>query len=290
MNILISGASGLIGSALTAALQNRGDQVTGVSRTPSPNQVRWEEVTPELMNDFDAVINLAGESISGRWTKSKKRRILDSRVNSTSAMATAITGSKDPPRCIIQASAAGFYGDRNDQILNEEAGSGDGFLSEVCQQWEAAASPVTNVGTRLVTARFGIVLAVGPGALGRLVLVTRLFLGGPLGTGRQWWSWISLNDTVRAVLFLLDKEISGAVNIATVNPQPQKVFASTLGRVLHRPTLTPAPRFAIKAALGEMGAALLLESTRLNPSVLAENGFEFQDPDLESALRKILAT
>ncbi|MDP7066085.1 MAG: TIGR01777 family oxidoreductase [Acidimicrobiales bacterium] len=290
MNILISGASGLIGSALTAALQARGDKVTGVSRTPSPNQVRWEEVTPDLMNDFDAVINLAGESIAGRWTKGKKRRILNSRVNSTSVLAAAITGSKDPPRCMVQASAAGFYGDRKDQILDEEARSGDGFLSEVCQQWEAAASPVTDAGTRLVTARFGIVLAAGPGALGRLVLVTRLFLGGPLGTGRQWWSWVSLNDAVRAILFLLDQQISGAVNIATINPQPQKVFASTLGRVLHRPTLTPAPRFAVTAALGEMGASLLLASTRLTPSVLDEKGFEFRDPDLESALRIILAT
>ena len=288
MNVLIAGGSGLIGSALTTTLQSRGDNVTGVSRTPSSNDVAWDQITPELMEDFDAVINLAGESIAGRWTRGKKQRILESRVETTSAIASAIANSKHPPRCLIQASAAGFYGDRGDELLNESSPNGEGFLAEVCQQWEAAAAPVKNTETRLVIPRFGIVLADGPGALGRLVLVTKLLIGGPLATGRQWWSWISLNDTVRSLLFILDHEISGPVNIATPNPETQKKFAGTLGAVLRRPSRLPAPGFAIRIALGEMGTHLLLDSTRLNPATLLEQGFEFQEPQLKEALHKIL--
>ena len=288
MNVLIAGGSGLIGSALTTTLRSRGDKVTGVSRSPSSDEVAWNEITPELMEDFDAVINLAGESIAGRWTKAKKKRILESRVDTTSAIALAIADSKNPPQCLIQASAAGFYGNRGDEVLNESSATGEGFLAEVCRQWEAAASPAEEAGTRLVMPRFGIVLANGPGALGRLVLVTKLLIGGPLARGRQWWSWGSLNDAVRSLLFLLDHELSGPVNIATPNPETQKKFATTLGNVLRRPAVIPAPGFAIRMALGEMGTHLLLDSTRLNPETLVDEGFEFEDPHLQEALRKIL--
>ena len=288
MNVLIAGGSGLIGSAVATRLQSRGDSVTGVSRSPSSNDVAWADITPELMENYDAVINLAGESIAGRWTRRKKQRILESRVESTTTIASAIASSKNPPRCLIQASAAGFYGDRGDELLSESCPSGEGFLAEVCQQWEAAASPTRDAGTRLVMPRFGIVLADGPGALGRLVLVTKLLIGGPLATGRQWWSWVSLNDTIRALLFLLDHEISGPVNVATPNPETQKKFATTLGAVLRRPAVVPAPGFAIRMVLGEMGTHLLLDSTRLNPATLLEEGFEFQDSYLKEALRKIL--
>ena len=288
MNVLITGVTGLIGSALSSELQRRGDKVVGVSRSPSPDQIPWEGVTPSFLNDIDAVVNLAGESIAGRWTKSKKGRILTSRVEATSFLANAIGAADNPPSCLVQASAAGLYGDRGSDILDEFAGPGEGFLSEVCQQWENAAKPVADIGIRTAVPRFSVVLANGPGALGRLALITRLGIGGPLGNGRQWWSWISLDDAVKSILHLLDHDVSGPVNISTTNPEIQRTFAATLGKVLRRPAFIPAPGFAITAALGEMGKNLLLDSFRLEPNVLLETGFVFGDPELEGALRKIL--
>ena len=290
MNVLITGVTGLIGSALASELQRRGDKVIGVSRRPSADQISWEGMTPTLLDEVDAVVNLAGESIAGRWTKSKKGRILDSRVEATSLVAAAIVNADNPPNCLVQASAAGFYGDRGSEVLEESAGPGEGFLAEVCQQWEAASQPVVDMGIRTAVPRFSIVLANGPGALGRLALTTRLCVGGPLGNGRQWWSWVSLNDTVRSIMHLLDHDVSGAVNISTPNPETQRTFATTLGKVLRRPAFVPAPGFAISAALGEMGTSLLLDSFRLYPNVLLENGFVFQDSELEGALRRILCT
>jgi len=290
MNVLITGVTGLIGSALASELQRRGDKVIGVARRPSADQISWEGMTPTLLDEVDAVVNLAGESIAGRWTKSKKGRILDSRVEATSLVAAAIVNADNPPNCLVQASAAGFYGDRGSEVLEESAGPGEGFLAEVCQQWEAASQPVVDMGIRTAVPRFSIVLANGPGALGRLALTTRLCVGGPLGNGRQWWSWVSLNDTVRSIMHLLDHDVSGAVNISTPNPETQRTFATTLGKVLRRPAFVPAPGFAISAALGEMGTSLLLDSFRLYPNVLLENGFVFQDSELEGALRRILCT
>jgi len=290
MNVLITGVTGLIGSALASELQRRGDKVIGVSRRPSADQISWEGMTPTLLDEVDAVVNLAGESIAGRWTKSKKGRILDSRVEATSLVAAAIVNADNPPNCLVQASAAGFYGDRGSEVLDESAGPGEGFLAEVCQQWEAASQPVMDMGIRTAVPRFSIVLANGPGALGRLALTTRLCVGGPLGNGRQWWSWVSLNDTVRSIMHLLDHDVSGAVNISTPNPETQRTFATTLGKVLRRPAFVPAPGFAISAALGEMGTSLLLDSFRLYPNVLLENGFVFQDSELEGTLRRILCT
>jgi len=288
MNVLITGVTGLIGSALATELQRRGDKVIGVSRNPSADQVSWDGITPALLNEIDAVVNLAGESIAGRWTNSKKSRILASRVEATSSLVAAIGRTDNPPNCLVQASAAGFYGNRGNEILDESAGSGDGFLAEVCRQWEAASQPVADMGIRTAVPRFSIVLANGPGALGRMALATRLCIGGPLGNGRQWWSWVSLNDTVRSIVHLLDHDVSGAVNISTPNPVTQRTFATTLGRVLRRPAIMPAPGFAITAALGEMGKNLLLDSFRLQPNVLIETGFVFEDPELEDALRRIL--
>ena len=290
MNVLITGVTGLIGSALASELQRRGDKVIGVSRRPSADQISWEGMTPTLLDEVDAVVNLAGESIAGRWTKSKKGRILDSRVEATSLVAAAIVNADNPPNCLVQASAAGFYGDRGSEVLDESAGPGEGFLAEVCQQWEAASQPVMDMGIRTAVPRFSIVLANGPGALGRLALTTRLCVGGPIGNGRQWWSWVSLNDTVGSIMHLLDHDVSGAVNISTPNPETQRTFATTLGKVLRRPAFVSAPGFAISAALGEMGTSLLLDSFRLHPNVLLENGFVFQDSELEGALRRILCT
>ena len=288
MRIVVTGVSGLIGSAFATELGIQGHEVIGVSRSPSAGSVGWEEVTATLMNDVDAVVNLAGETISGRWTDAKKRLITKSRLDATETVTEAIRQSEHPPTVLIQASASGYYGSRGDEALVESSSSGSDFLAELCRKWETAEAPVTAVNTRLVLARFSVVLASEGGALKRLKTVTRLGISGPLGTGRQWWSWISLHDAVRAILHLLENDISGPVNVASAQPQRQRAFTKTLGTVLRRPALLPAPRIAIKAALGEMGESLLLHSARLQPSVLSAEGFEFRDGDLEHALRRIL--
>ena len=290
MKVLVTGISGLIGSAVASELRVQGHEVIGVSRSPSPESVGWQQVNPTLMNDVDAVMNLAGETVAGRWTDAKKRRLLDSRLETTKLVAAAVWDSDSPPSVFIQASASGYYGQRGDEVLDESSSNGSGFLADLCQQWEAAAAPAETAKTRLVFARFSVVLASEGGALGRLRKVTRLGIGGPLGKGRQWWSWISLQDTVRALCHILEGEISGPVNIACDQPQRQRAFAKTLGRVLRRPSFTPVPAIAIRAVLGQMGESLLLDSTRLRPSALIANGFEFEDGELEGALRRIFNT
>ena len=290
MKVLVTGASGLIGSALASELRVRGHEVLGVSRSPSAGSIEWHQMTPEFMEDVDAVVNLAGETIAGRWTQAKKRRLVDSRLETTKLVAAAISESSNPPSVLIQASASGYYGDRGDEVLHESSSKGSGFLADLCQQWETAAMPVEKVNTRLALTRFSVVLADEGGALSRLRTVTRLGIGGPLASGQQWWSWVSLRDAVRALVHVLDTEISGPVNIASAQPQRQRMFARTLGKVLHRPSLMPAPGIAIKAALGDMGTSLLLDSTRLQPSVLMANQFDFTDDELEGALMRILNT
>ena len=290
MKVLVTGASGLIGSALANELRVRGHEVLGVSRSPSAGSIGWHQMTPEFMENVDAVVNLAGETIGGRWTQAKKRLLVDSRLETTKLVAAAIGESSNPPSVLIQASASGYYGDRGDEVLDESSSKGSGFLADLCQQWETAATPVEKVNTRLALTRFSVVLADEGGALGRLRTVTRLGIGGPLASGQQWWSWISLHDTIRALLHVLDTEISGPVNIASPQPQRQRMFARTLGKVLHRPSMMPAPGIAIKTALGEMGTRLLLDSTRLQPSVLIANQFKFTDDELDGALRRILNT
>ena len=290
MKVLVTGASGLIGSALASELRVRGHEVLGVSRSPSAGSIEWHQMTPEFMEDVDAVVNLAGETIAGRWTQAKKRRLVDSRLETTKLVAAAISESSNPPSVLIQASASGYYGDRGDEVLHESSSKGSGFLADLCQQWETAAMPVEKVNTRLALTRFSVVLADEGGALSRLRTVTRLGIGGPLASGQQWWSWVSLRDAVRALVHVLDTEISGPVNIASAQPQRQRMFARTLGKVLHRPSLMPAPGIAIKAVLGDMGTRLLLDSTRLQPSVLMANQFDFTDDELEGALMRILNT
>lgn len=290
MKVLVTGISGLIGSAVARELRVQGHEVIGVSRSPSPESVGWQQVNPTLMNDVDAVMNLAGETVAGRWTDAKKRRLLDSRLETTKLVAAAVWDSDSPPSVFIQASASGYYGQRGDEVLDESSSNGSGFLADLCQQWEAAAAPAETAKTRLVFARFSVVLASEGGALGRLRKVTRLGIGGPLGKGRQWWSWISLQDTVRALCHILEGEISGPVNIACDQPQRQRAFAKTLGSVLRRPSFTPVPAIAIRAVLGQMGESLLLDSTRLRPSALIANGFNFEDGELEGALRRIFTT
>ena len=290
--VAVTGASGLIGTALTAALEERGDRVIPVGRRPPVGGVAWDPVVRRIdeaaLEGVDAVIHLAGESIDGRWTSSKKRRILDSRVEGTEVLVGALSNLDRPPAVVVSASAVGFYGDRGDEELTEDSEPGTGFLAEVCERWEAAAVPIASPDTRLVLARTGIVCTPDGGALGRMLALTRLGLGGRLGNGRQWWSWITLEDEVRALLHLLDTPVAGPVNLVAPGTCRNAEFVRTLARALRRPAVLPAPALALRAALGEMANGLLLASARVRPARLVGSGFNFRSPDLTSAIAELL--
>ncbi len=242
---------------------------------------------PGALEGCDAVVHLAGESIQGRWTGAKKKRLMESRVRSTELLAQTVQNMDAPPAAFVCGSAVGYYGSRGADVLTESEPAGSTFLAEVTVAWEQAAAPIAAAGSRLTFARTSIVLGDG-GALPRKRLLTKLLAGGPLGSGRQYWSWITLEDELRAIEHLLTHDIEGPVNLGSPNPVPQRDFARALGRVLGRPTVMPAPAFAIRAALGEMGQALLLDSARMAPAVLESTGFEFTHPDLEAALSAVI--
>lgn len=292
MRVGITGVSGLIGSALADDLRADGHEVVGISRRESADGIFWDvaagKLDPGALEGVDAVVHLAGESIQGRWTTAKKQRILRSRVDSTELLASTIASLDQPPRVVVSGSAMGYYGDRGDEVLTESAAAGTGFLADVTRVWEGAAAPIADHGVRLCLARTSIVLATEGGALPRMRTITRAGLGGALGSGRQFWSWITLDDEIAALRFLIDSEVEGAVNLATPNPVRQREFAKRLAAVLGRPAVMPAPSLAVRTALGEMGRALLLDSTRLQPSVLVEAGFTFESPDLDAALGLLL--
>ena len=291
--VAVTGATGLIGTALTAALEKRGDRVVPIGRRPPAGGVAWDLVTRRIdeaaLEGVDAVVHLAGERIDGRWTAAKKRRILDSRVDGTEVLAGALAGLGRPPAVVVSASAVGFYGDRGDEELTEDSPPGTGFLAEVCERWEAAAAPIASPDTRLVLARTGIVCAPDGGALGRMLAVTRLGLGGRLGNGRQWWSWITLEDEVRALLHLLDTPVAGPMNLVAPGTCRNAEFVRTLARALRRPAVLPAPALALRAVLGEMANGLLLASARVQPVGLEDSGFSFRSPDLTSAIAEVLS-
>lgn len=281
MKVLISGSSGLVGSALRKSLEADG-HVTG--RLP-----RTYEETIDF-SGVDAVVHLAGESIAeGRWTDKKKRRIEDSRVNGTQQLAEQLARSDTRPSVFICASAIGFYGDRGDERLDEASNAGSGFLTDVCQKWEAAAKPAEDAGIRTVWIRTGIVLSTDGGALKKMLPPFKLGGGGILGNGKQYMSWISLGDEVRAIRFLIDTPtVRGAVNLTAPQPVTNKEFTKTLGKALHRPTIMPLPAFAARIMFGEMADALLLASTRVYPQRLLDAGYRFRHPDLEAALEDVL--
>ena len=291
--VAVTGASGLIGTALTAALEERGDRVIPVGRRPPVGGVAWDPVVRRIdeaaLEGVDAVIHLAGESIDGRWTSSKKRRILDSRVEGTEVLVGALSNLDRPPAVVVSASAVGFYGDRGDEELTEDSEPGTGFLAEVCERWEAAAVPIASPDTRLVLARTGIVCTPDGGALGRMLALTRLGLGGRLGNGRQWWSWITLEDEVRALLHLLDTPVAGPVNLVAPGSCRNAEFVRTLARALRRPAVLPAPALALRAVLGEMANGLLLASARVRPVRLEDSGFTFKSPDFTVAISELLS-
>ncbi len=302
MNVLVSGATGLLGSALSAELRGMGHNVTALSRSrpSSEGVIRWDPSRGQLdlarLEGMDAVVHLAGESIAeGRWTAEKKRRILESRQQGTRLLAESVASLPTPPRVMVSASAVGYYGDRGNELLREESAPGPegdegaAFLVRVCRQWEAAADPAREAGIRVVHPRIGVVLSTGGGALGKTLPIFKVGAGGKIGSGRQWWSWVALDDVVGAMIHALTNEgVEGPVNVGAPNPLANAEYTKTLGQVLNRPTLFPLPAPAARLALGEVADALLLASQRMEPAKLKETGYEFRHPELEGALRHLL--
>ena len=296
MNVLISGATGLIGSVLIPELEGRGHRVIQLSRSkPSAEDtIRWDPASgaldPSRLEGIDAVVHLAGESIAeGRWTPEKRRRIMESRREGTRLLAGTLARLSDPPQVMVSASAVGYYGDRGNELLREESGPGSDFLAEVCKAWEAAADPAREAGIRVVHPRMGIVLSTKGGALGRTLPIFKLGGGGRIGSGRQWWSWVALDDVVGAIIHALeDDSVEGPVNVGSPNPLTNAEYTKVLGKVLNRPTVFPLPAPAARLALGEVADALLLASQRMEPARLKETGYEFRYPELEGALRHLL--
>jgi uncharacterized protein (TIGR01777 family) len=295
MRIAITGSSGLVGKQLASFLMERDhDVISVVRRAPSENEIRWDPTTGEIEGEkfegVGAVINLAGENIAeGRWNAAKKQRIRDSRVKSTQLLAKTLASLSQRPDVLVNASAIGFYGDRGDEPLDENSPPGNDFLADVCREWEAATSAAQEAGIRVVKLRIGVVLSPDGGALKKMLLPFRLGAGGRVGNGRQYWSWISIDDLVGIIDHALTTEsLAGPVNAVAPRPTTNLEFTKALGRVLHRPTIFPMPAFAAKLALGEMAEALLLASTRVVPRRLQETNYEFRHADLEAALRHLL--
>ena len=303
--VLISGASGLIGAALIAALEKRGDQVSQLVRREPRNahQLRWDPmqaIPPQLVSGFDAVVHLSGETVAGRWTESKKRRIRDSRVISTRNLANALAAAENPPLTFLCASAIGYYGNRGDELLTEESASGQGFLAELSREWEQSTDLAAQAGIRVANLRLGIVLSRHGGAMKQMLLPFRLGLGGRIGSGRQWFSWIHIDDLVAAVLHIMDLgappsqgglspgQISGAVNMVAPNPVTNSEFTKALAKMLKRPALFPVPPTALQLLFGEFANEGLLSSARVVPQKLAEHGFAFRYPELNAALKHLL--
>ena len=294
MNVLMSGATGLLGTALIPELGARGHRVTRLTRSPrSAHDVNWDPEAGKLdgaLTGTEAVIHLAGESIAeGRWTPEKKRRIIESRRKGTRLLAESIAALPAPPSVMVSTSADGYYGDRDNELLTEESRPGSGFLAEVCREWEAAADPAREAGIRVVHPRTGIVLTPKGGALGRTLPIFKLGAGGKVGSGGQYWSWVALDDVVGSFVYALEnKAVSGPANVCSPNPVTNAEYTRVLGRVLNRPTVFPVPATAARVALGGVADELLLASKRMVPARLEEAGYEFRYPHLEGALRHLL--
>ena len=298
MRIVISGASGLLGTALTRDLEAAGNEVIRLvrgTRPVGPKEKSWDPASgrldPTVLVGADAVINLNGRNIAqGRWNARVKEDLRSSRLDATRTIVTAIALADPPPKVLINASAVGFYGNRGHEALDENSAAGDGFLAELTRAWEAAALEAHSDLTRVALLRLGMVVASG-GALGRMLLPFKLGLGGPVGSGHQFWPWIAMSDVLGVVRYVLDHpDLRGPLNLVSPETVQCTEFAKTLGRVLHRPAILPMPAFAARLALGEMADALLLASARVRPKALENAGFVFRSPALESAVRKALAS
>jgi len=292
--ILVSGVSGPIGEALLPSLKARGYSITRLVRDQASagGQVFWnpaQPLSPQSVSGFDAVIPLAGETIVGRWTKAKKARIRDSRAWGTRYLAEALAKAPQPPRVLISASAIGYYGDRGEEILHEDSSSGRGFLPEVCREWEAASQAAADAGIRTVQTRFGLVLSPTGGALQKMLPPFRMGVGGRIGNGRQWWSWIDVKDLVGAIHHVLRSDLlRGPVNVVAPKPVRNAEFSKILATLLSRPSIFPMPAFAARLALGQMADELLLASQHVEPAKLVATGYPFHYPDLKPALEAIL--
>ena len=295
--IAITGATGLIGSALARSLRADGHTVRPLVRRPTddPGAIRWDPaagtIDAEALVGVDAVVHLAGAGIGDkRWSPARKREILESRTRGTALIARTMAEMATPPTTFVSGSAIGFYGTRGDEVLTEDSAPGDDFVAGVVLAWEDAARPAVEAGIRTVFVRTALVLAPDGGILSRLALPFRFFVGGRLGSGRQWMSWITLDDEVAAIRFVLDRDdLSGPVNLAAPQPVTNAEMATAIGAALHRPSAVPVPAFAPRLALGrEMADSLLFASQRVQPTVLTEAGFAFTHPDLSGALAAVL--
>lgn len=293
MKVLISGSSGLIGTALVRSLESSGHGVTRLVRPGSasvPDAIPWDPASGSLdarrLEGFDAAIHLSGENVaSGRWSAEQKSRIRDSRVKSTELLANALAGLNSPPRVFACASATGYYGDRGDEILVEDAEPGSDFLAGVGVEWENATAPASEAGIRVANMRISVVLTAAGGMVATVGPIFRLGIGGRLGSGTQYLSWISRQDIIRAMEWILERDdLSGPMNLCSPNPVSNSEFTRTMGSILRRPTLFPVPRFALRITQGEI-TDMLLASVRATPGKLMESGFEFRHPTLEDALR-----
>ncbi len=296
MRVVVSGSSGLIGRSLLAGLRARGDEVTAlVRRPPAAGEARWDPATGSIdagaLEGAGAVVNLAGAGIGDkRWSAARRHEILSSRVQGTTLLARTVAEIAHPPTVLVNASAVGFYGDRGDEELTEASSGGRGFLAEVCAAWEDATEPAARAGVRVVRLRSGVVLSAHGGALARQLPLFRLGVGGRLGTGRQWLSWISLSDEVRAILHALDESaLEGPVNATAPEPVTNRVFTHALGRALHRPSVCAVPAFALRVALGpDLASEMVLAGQRVLPTKLTATGFTFDHAAIEAALVELV--
>lgn len=292
--ILVSGVSGPIGAALLPSLKTHGYEITRLVRGPatSKDQISWDPgrpIAPESVSGFDAVVHLAGESIVGRWTDEKKRKIRESRIAGTSTLAQALAQAKEKPQVFVCSSAIGYYGDRGNEVLNDQSSPGIGFLPDVCREWEEATQAAVRAGIRTVQMRTGIVLSPKGGALGKMLTPFNLGVGGKIGSGQQWMSWIDVQDMVGAIHHIVENDsLRGPVNMVAPHPVTNSEFTKTLASVLSRPAIFPVPGFVVKLAFGEMGETVLLGSQRVEPAQLVSSRYPFRYSTLRASLENIL--
>ena len=297
MKLLISGSHGLVGKALVKSLEAKGHEIFRlVRRAPnSDSEIEWSpdrySIALARLEGFDLVVHLAGESIaSGRWDEEKKRKIRESRVKGTKLLSDALANLARPPKTLISASAIGYYGNRGDEVLTETSPPGDDFLASVCVEWENATAHATEKGIRVVNTRFGVILDSEGGALVKMLTPFRMGVGGKIGSGKQWMSWIALDDVVGAIRWaVMNESLQGPLNFVAPHPVSNAEFTKALGRALSRPTFFPIPAFAARLVFGEMADALLLSSQRVNAKRLKESGYQFLYPQLDGALRHVLS-